>query len=51
MPDHPEESWNSWVGRVGAELAALAGGGFATFAALPNARSSDDGAAHARKGW
>lgn len=51
MPDHPEESWDSWIGRVAAELAVLAGGGFATYAALPDSHASGDGTAHARKGW
>lgn len=37
--------------RVAAELAALAGGGFATYAVLPDARSSDHGGTPAPRGW
>lgn len=51
--DHPEESWEAWVGRVASELAALADEGFATYAARPNTRPHDgtDTTATIRKRW
>lgn len=53
MPDHPEESWTSWTGRVAADLAALTDGGFATYAAHPVSRADGDRdvPADTRKGW
>lgn len=53
-PDHPEESgesWGPWVGRVAADLATLADGGFATYAAEAAASSCCDGPAPTRGWW
>lgn len=50
-PDHPEESWESWVVRIAADLAALAEGGFATYAAQPAVDAGRDRPAPAGRGW
>ncbi len=51
MTEHPEESWEAWVGRVARQLEALADHGFATFAAPPAAPSEEHGGANARRRW
>lgn len=51
MTDHPEESWEAWVGRVAGQLETLADHGFATFAAHPAAPIGDHGGAYPRRRW
>ena len=50
-PEHPEESWESWAGRVASELASLAEGGFATYVVRPVDYPDHVGEPRARKGW